>query len=190
MIINVRTLPSLDVASPHPSALATRWTTNSNLRRHCRRCSPSAISPARMVLATDSVVDTDTAIVDAPVQSWKPPWDRRRETSGMLTGVQYDTGAMEAFFEHRPERASARFAQVPSIRTCTRFAQVPSILTRTYVLCTTDIYISLLKQTTSYSSIRDQRHLGHVSSLRAWGVESLCSSRSGNRPRLFPMLYH
>lgn len=63
-----------------------------------------------MVLATDS--DVDKEIVDTPVLSWKPPWERRRETSGMLTGVEYDTGAMDAFFEHRPERASARFAQV------------------------------------------------------------------------------
>lgn len=63
-----------------------------------------------MVLATDS--DVDKEIVDTPVLSWKPPWERRRETSGMLTGVEYDTGAMDTFFEHRPERASARFAQV------------------------------------------------------------------------------
>lgn len=65
-----------------------------------------------MVLATDS--DVDKEMVDTPALSWKPPWERRRETSGMLTGVEYDTGAIDAFFEHRPERASARFAQVTS----------------------------------------------------------------------------
>lgn len=63
-----------------------------------------------MVLATDN--DVDKEIADTPVLSWKPPWERRRETSGMLTGVEYDTGAMDAFFADRPERASARFAQV------------------------------------------------------------------------------
>lgn len=44
--------------------------------------------------------------------SWKPPWEARKETRGMLTGVGYDTDAMERFFVHRPERTWARCAQV------------------------------------------------------------------------------
>lgn len=44
--------------------------------------------------------------------SWKPPWEARRETKGMLNGVGYDTDVMERFFVHRPERAWARCAQV------------------------------------------------------------------------------
>lgn len=158
MIINVRALPSLVVTPPHPSTLANKWKTDSNLRRHRRTCSPSA---GRMVLATDSDVDTDT-----PVLSWKPPWERRRETSGILTGVQYDTGAMDAFFEHRPERASARFVQVRTLYVHHRYS---------------------VRRTPLCSNKRRQNHLGHVSYLHAWGVESLCTNSSGNQLMLLPM---
>lgn len=59
---------------------------------------------------------TATVMQSAPTTelSWKPPWDARRDTSGILAGVGYDTAVMDRFFEPRPERALGRTSQVSS----------------------------------------------------------------------------
>lgn len=46
---------------------------------------------------------------------WKPPWEARRETRGVLAGGGYDIAAMDRFFVLRPERAWARLAQVGKV---------------------------------------------------------------------------
>lgn len=61
--------------------------------------------------ATSMVLTSDSSDIP-PVSSWKPPWEARRETRGLLTDGGYDPAVMDSYFELRPERALIRVAQV------------------------------------------------------------------------------
>lgn len=89
----------------------------------CRKTHIRAGGYPRMVIASDVDVETATRSRSERIVglrsssstsslSWKPPWEARQETRGVLTGVGYDTDAMERFFVHRPERTWARCTQV------------------------------------------------------------------------------
>ncbi|CAM9184861.1 unnamed protein product [Ectocarpus fasciculatus] len=60
--------------------------------------------------ATSMVLTSDST--DIPVSSWKPPWEARRETRGLLTDGGYDPAVMDSYFELRPERALIRVTQI------------------------------------------------------------------------------
>lgn len=83
--------------------------------------------PPQMIVATTG--SSDTSIVESVAgtsltSSWKLPWEARRETRELLTGVGYDTLAMGRFFEIRPERAFLRVAQVPVLQKKMLFTRV------------------------------------------------------------------
>lgn len=88
------------VASIAPGAVV-----NSNFQYACRSYGRAAANTRpRMLLTPDSSKTREF--------SWKPPWEARSETRGVLAGRGYDTAAMDSFFVLRPERTWARLAQV------------------------------------------------------------------------------